>query len=250
MLINIDVFKTLLKKATLNHSIENVQLNLTKDTITSKMITSFSDGIAILNVPNTLIPDLPRSDNFSFSFSEPNTTLVPFLNLIDENEETKINIHDEKITLVQGKQKSNIFFCAPQVVSVFEADAPRPDISYFKSFQFDDDFMESFAKIKKIGSKFNKIYFGVDKKVLYVETSDRQNRFSNGLKIDLCDVDYSDMVMCFDFKNIVNALTIITGEHEEFTINFAYIKEQELGMIYINKADMSEKYYLMSKKDN
>jgi hypothetical protein len=251
MIINTGELKEFLKKATLNYCINNVQIKLTKDKVVSKMISSASDVITILNMNNEIIPSMKATDNLVLNFDEPNANIVPYLNLIDDNEETTINIKDEKITLVQGKLKSNIFFCSPQVVNVFEADAPRADIEYFHEMSFDDDFIKDFGQIKKIGSKFNKVYFGVADKMLYIETSDKQNRFSNGLRIDLCEVDdYQDMSMCFDFKNVVNLMSVLNGASSEFMCRFAYVAEQELGMLSIVNDDGSEKYYLMSRRDN
>jgi hypothetical protein len=247
MIVNTSELKTFLKKATLNYIINNVQIKLSKDKAISKMISSSSDAISLLNLPNLILPEMKSTDSLVMNFDEPNTNLVPFLNLINDNEETTIQIKDEKITLIQGKQKSNIFFCAPQVVSIFEAEAPRADISYFHQMEIDDDFYESFSSIKKIGSKFNKIYFGVSDNMLYIETSDKQNRFSNGLRIDLCEVDYQDMSMCFDFKNVVNVMSVLS---DDFTANFAYVPDQSLGMIFIGNEDNSERYYLMSRTDN
>jgi hypothetical protein len=97
-----------------------------------------------------------------------------------------------------------------------------------------------------VGSKFNKIYFGVHDNTLYIETSDKQNRFSNGLRIDLDDVEYEEMSMCFEFKNVTNLMSILDGE---FTCQFAYVAEQGLGMIFVGNEDNSERYYLMSRND-
>ena len=140
MIVNTSELKTFLKKATLNYIINNVQIKLSKDKAISKMISSSSDAISLLNLPNLILPEMKSTDSLVMNFDEPNTNLVPFLNLINDNEETTIQIKDEKITLIQGKQKSNIFFCAPQVVSIFEAEAPRADISYFHQMEIDDDF--------------------------------------------------------------------------------------------------------------
>lgn len=249
MIVNTSELKSFLKKATLNYCIESVQLNLTKDIVSSKMISSSSDAIALLKLPNLILPEMRAQDILSMNFSEPNTNIVPYLNLIDDNEETTVQIRDEKITLIQGKQKSNIFFCAPQVVSVFDADSPRSDIDYFHEMDLDDNFVEAFNKIKKIGSKFNKIYIGVNDNVLYIETSDKQNRFSNGLRIDLCDVEYDNMSMCFEFKNLVNLMTVLNDSHNDFKCKIAYVAEQELGMLFIGNEDETERYYLMSKND-
>jgi len=249
MIINTLELKTFLKKATLNYCIDSVQMNFTKDRVSSKMISPASDAITLLNLENTILPDMKKTDSITMNFSEPSTNLVPYLNLIDDSEETEVSIKDEKITLIQGKQKSNIFFCATQVVSVFEADSPREDISYFHTMDVDTDFAEAFVKIKKIGSKFNKIYFGVEKNEFYIETSDRQNRFSNGLRVKLCDVEYDDMSMCFEFKNLVNLMNVLLEDNNTFTAQFAYVEEQELGMMFIGNEDNSERYYLMSRND-
>ena len=133
---------------------------------------------------------------------------------------------------------------------MFDAENLRPDVEYFKTIQLDDDFIEAFNKIKKIGSKFNKIYFGVADDVLYIETSDKQNRFSNGLRIDIDEVEHNDLSMCFEFKNVVNLIAILNGEYTEFTCRFAYVEEQELGMMNVTREDNSEIYYLMSRRDN
>lgn len=250
MIINTSALKDFLKKATLNYCINNVQIKVTKNKVSSKMISSPSDVITILNIDNEILPEIKATDNLVLNFDEPNTNIVPYLNLIDDNEETTINIRDEKIILVQGKIKSNIFFCSPQIINVFEADAPRADIDYFHEMTFDDDFIKDFGQIKKIGPKFNKIYFGVADKMLYIETSDKQNRFSNGLRIDLCDVNYQDMSMCFDFKNMVNLMTVLNGSSGGFACKFAYVADQELGMLSVSNENDSEKYYLMSKRDN
>ena len=250
MIINTSNFKEVLKKATLNFSIDTVQLNLTKSKITSKMITAASDAITILNIPNEVLPSMKATDALVMNFQEPSNNIMPYLNLIDDTEETVINIKDEKITLVQGKQKSNIFFCAPQVVNVFDGDNLRPDISYFHTIDLDDDFVNAFSKIKKVGSKFNKVYFGVAENVLYIETSDKQNRFSNGLRVDICDVEHSELSMCFEFKNVVNLMAVLNGSYSDFKCQFAYVEDQELGMLNLGNEDNSEVYYLMSKRDN
>jgi hypothetical protein len=43
-------------------------------------------------------------------------------------------------------------------------------------------------------------------------------------------------------------MTVINGDSENFTLQFAYVEEQEMGMLYAEKNDGNEKYYLMSKE--
>ena len=245
MNLNIDNFKEVLKKATLNFLIESVQLKVTKDTITSKMISQSNDGIAILNIKNEIITDMKKTDDFTFNFIEPNQSLIPYLNLADE--QTTIKVQDEKIVLATGRQKSNIFFCAPQVVSIFTSDSLRDDIEYFKEIDVDETFIQTFNKIKKIAPKFGKIYFNVKDKVLSIETTDKRNNFSNGISFDIDDVEYDNISILFDYKSVASVMGILG---EGFIARFAYVPEQEMGMIYFTNEDGTEKYYLMSKQDS
>ena len=92
MNINVTELKKFLKKATLNYSIDSVQMNISKERVVSKMITPSSDAIAILNMDNTILPNISTRDSIVFNFSEPSTTILPYLNLIDESAVTSIDI--------------------------------------------------------------------------------------------------------------------------------------------------------------
>lgn len=246
MILNIENFKEVLKKATVNYLIESVQLNITKDNLKSRMISGSNDCISILNIPNNVITDMKKNDVFEFNFLEPNSAILPYLNLVETGQETVLKVLEEKITLVTGSQKSNIFFCSPQVVNVFTNEGLRDDIEYFKDIEIDEIFIQTFNKIKKIAPKFGKIYFNVADKVLSIETTDKQNSFSNGVKFEFADADYDDITICFDYKNVAGIMSII---EEGFVTKFAYVPEQEMGMIYFTKEDETEKYYLMSRRD-
>lgn len=245
MNVNVDGLKDVLKKATLNFSINSVQLKFDNDKINSKMISNNRDCIVVLDIDNDVCD---VDDEYEFNFSEPNQQLIPFLNLIDD-EEAVIDVHNEKIVVKNGRQRSNIHFCAEQMVSVFGSDAAREGIEYFLSMEIDDNFGEAFGKIKKIGSRYGNVYFNVDEGVFSIETADKTNRFSNGLKFELTRVsNVDDLSICFDYKNFINLMTVINGSAEEFTLNFSYVEEQEMGMLYAEKNGGNEKYYLMSKE--
>ncbi len=247
--MNVDIteFKRFLKKATINFNIDNVQIVMEDKRMKSKMISSHSDAISVVDVENVVFPGVTKNDNITLNFSEPNASLMPYLNLLDESEDAEIKLFDEKITLIQGKQKSNIFFCSPHVIHAFNGDLPKNDIESFVTIPINDDFTNAFSKIKKIGSKFSKVYFGVDSNVLYIETSDKQNRFSNGLRIDILDLKYDDMNICFDFKNLNDIMSIL--DNDTFNIDIKYIETQNLGMVSIKSTDDTEKYYLLSHRD-
>lgn len=249
MNINIVELKKVLKKATLNFSLDSVQLNFTRDKVKSKMVTNANDAIVILDLPNTVIPEVKEHDENSFNFHDPNQSLIPYIGLIEDDQQTNINIQAEKIVLTTGNLKSNIFFCSPAVVAVFNRDNIRQGHDYMAEFQLTDEFIKQFNMIKKIGMRFGKVYFSVIGKKLLMETTDKTNRFSNGLRFDLFDIEKDDLSLCFDYKNFVNVVSCIDDDYENFMFHIIHVPETEMGMIYFNKIDESERYFLMSKQD-
>jgi len=249
MKLNVRNYQTILEKATLNFSIESVQLKLTPEKIVSKMLMQHSrDAIVLLNVPNDVI-ELKKGLEYTLNFAEPSQFVMPYLNLIDEAE-ADVKISDEKMVITSGKQESNLFFCAPQVVTTFSGSSPREGLQYFTSFDLDESFIRDFGKIKKIGMRFGNIYFSIENGKFVMETTDKQNSLSNGIKFDLFHIKESDLTLCFDYKNVVNLMNVIGGRFNDFKISFAFIREQNLGMSYVEKKDGSEKFYLMSKTIN
>jgi len=242
MNINILNFKNVIQKSTLNFSIPSVQLKFEDDKIKSSMISDSRDVIVIVDIENTVI----SANDIEFNFSEPSVNLIPFLNLVDEDE-ADINIKNEKIILKSGSQKSDVHFCSPTVVGIFGSREPKEGIEYFTKIDIDDTFVENFKKLKKIGSRFGKIYFIVDNKKFLIETTDKTNRFSNSLKFNIIDIENEDLTMCFDYQNLSNLMMVIGDRVDEFVMEFAYIEEQEKGMLYAYTSDNSENYYLMSK---
>lgn len=251
MNINIENFRNVLKKSTLNFSLDSVQLNISKHRVKSKMTTNSNDVITILDIDNNIM-SLPEKmvDEYQFNFQEPNQNIIPYLSLIEDGQTTEIDIRPEKIVLKTGNQKSNLFFCSPQVVSVFTRDGVRSDVKYFTSMGISDELYKQFMMIKKIGMRFGKIYFSITKSMLSMEATDKTNRFSNGLKFDMYEVEgMPDMTLCFDYKNFVNVLSAIGDEYNDFIVNLSYVKEANLGMIFMGKGDETEKYYIMSRQD-
>ena len=246
MKFNVNEFKEVLKKSTLNFSIESVRLEFTKNKIKSSMISERRNAVSVLDVPNNVMV-LKKTEEYDFNFSQPNQQLIPFLNLIDE-EEANLSVKDNKVIVSSGRQRSNIHFCSPDIVSIFEGDV-RKGLDYFLTIEIDDILIEAFAKIKKIGTRFGDVYFNIEKGVFNIETSDRTNRFSNGLKFDLVDglEDIEDLSLRFDLKNFLNLMAVVNGSAENFELNFSYIKDEGMGMLLAEK-DKEERYYLMSQQ--
>ena len=244
MNINVVNFKDVLKKATLNFSIPSVQLKFEGGKISSSMISENRDAIVNIDVDN----DVMDGDDVEFNFASPSQNLVPFLGLLDEDD-ADITIRNEKIILKHGSQKCNVHFCSPTIVNTFGGKAGREDIEYFVTMNINETFVENFNKIKKVGSRFGKVYLTVKDKQLFIETTDKTNRFSNSLKFKLMDIDMDkDFTMCFDYSNFSNLMNIV-GNREVFKLNIAYIEAQEAGMLYVETDDKSENYYLMSREE-
>ena len=240
----VDAFKTIIKKATLNFSIDTVNLGITKDKVISRMINNDKNAIIFIDRENDFI-EIPEDKSFDFNFSEPQAQLIPFLNIIDNNE-VHIDISDEKIVITDGSLSTKVFFCSPTIVNIFGSQSAR-EIDSFLEMDIDEDFYRSYMKIKKIGAKFGKVYFTVKNNNFYIETIDKSNSFSNGLSLELTnDVKEDDLTMLFDFKNFVNLMTVIDVN---FKFKFAYLKDQEMGMLSVISNDESEKYYLMSQEE-
>jgi len=248
MQINVKELKNVLRKATLNFSLDSVQLNISRENISSRMTTQANNAIIILNMANNVIPSL-RAD-VTLNFQDPNKTLTPYLALINDDDTTDILIEPEKVILVTGNQKANIFFCSPMVVSTFERDRVRAGTAYFTEFDLTDDFMRQFSMIKKIGPGFGKIYFSVDDNKLIMETTDKTNMYAGGLKFELHEVNEPSLSMCFDYRNFINVMSSIGEDYEAFKMSLTFVRDAGLGMAYLSKDDESEKYYLMSTNDN
>lgn len=244
MKINIKNLTDFIKKSTLNHTIDSIQITFNEKTAIAKMVTPARNAVTILNVENNILWDIPKKDVVVFNFSEPNTNLIPFLNLI-EDEFVDVKVSDNKITLKQGNLKSNIHFCSSIAVSTFDADGPKQNLEYFYTFELSDDFVKDFQKIKKIGNRFGKVYFTVEDNKFYIETGDKTSSAENNLRFELADVKCDDLTLLFDYKNVVNLFSVIDS-NSEYKISFSYVKEQKLGMLFLERNDSSEKYYLMS----
>ncbi len=246
MLINLNEFQKVLKKATLNYSIDTVLLNVIQNKITSSMKSTAKDAFAILDLPNTVISDMKKDMEFTISFSDPKVNVIPFINLIQE-EQVKFVIRENKM-VIDGQV--TICFDDPSIMSSFSGKNVQDDMPVFSESKIDESFQESINKIKKIGNKFGKVYFIVDNKKFYIETSDRTNSFSNKLQLYLFDVDFKDVVLCFNYRNFHNLISIINGDYEKYIMSFSYFDAQELGTLYCVKEDETEKYLLTSVKED
>lgn len=246
MNINVNEFKEIIKKATLNHSIDSIHLKITKDFVVSRMINPDKNVVTKIELENNLISGI-REDEFDFYFLEPMQKLVPFLNVVGDN--CIIDVKDQKIVIkdTESDSKIDLFFSSPTTIGIFEGN--EQEITNFYEEEITDDFVSFYTKIKKIGQKFGKIYFFVEDNEFFIETSDRTNPYSNKIKFKIDEIQSDDLSLMINYKNFVNLMSVINGEYNNFKIMFAYLPEHEMGKITVIKNDDSEKYFLLSQED-
>ena len=240
MKLNVNELKVVLKKGTLNYLIESIGLVISKDHVKCNMISKDRNVLLFLDMPNNLIEGL--KDEMTMNFIEPNNKVKPYLDVIDD-ESVDIKVSDEKLVI---NKQLKLNFDDESVIDIFGKDNPINKIDFFHTAIIDSDFLMNFNKIQKIGRNFGKVYFSVVKNKMYIETTDKTNKFSNSLKFYLCDVKHKDFTLCFKFKSLVNLMSLIDGD---FEIKYSYVEKNDLGLICFVKNDDTEKYFLMSVLD-
>ena len=244
MKINLVNLENLLKKATLNFSIETLQLRFS-DVIESDMRSNDGNSISLLKVPNNV---LDTTEELEFNFSDVAQNVMPFIQLFD-SDDIDLDLYEGSagagyMMLIDGRQKSRVSFCYPTVPKRLGTPDVKQDVDWFFEIEIDEDFMKKFEKIKKIGARFGKVYLNVKDKKVYLETADKSNQHSNGLRFHLDDIDKDDLSICFSYKDMVNLMNVLEID-KKFKAKFTYSEEQELGMTYVYADDMTEKYSLL-----
>jgi hypothetical protein len=252
MRINVPNLQDVIKKATLNYSIETVQLKIDSERIISKMRSSNNNVVVVLNLPNDVLSDV--TGIVDINFDNPNVKVKPYLNLID-NEICEAVVSDEKINLKDGKHKTNLHFCMPSFVTTFNQS--EPPIVPFYEIHITKEILAIFKKILSVGSTFDKVYFTVRGGQLIIETTDRLNRFANGISFVIGSVDQPDLDICIEYKNFVGVfqcikgdISVDEGETAGFKSKLVWRAEQRAGMVIFEKSDATERYYLMSKLES
>jgi len=243
MKLNVENLKDVIKRSTLNYLISSIQLKFNNDKIISNMISTSMDAVIMLELDNNVI-DIKSKDDIMFNFTEPNINVKPFLDLIDD-ELIDIVIDDSKVKLGSSKQKMTFHFSSPDFVSSYKGDKPKID-NWFFNEKINDDIINKFNKIKKIAGKFGKIYFTIEDNKLYIETTDKTNTFANSMKFEIGDVDYKNLTLCFDFKNVNALLSLISKTYDNYIIKLHITEDEEGGMLKFEKTDGSENFYFVS----
>jgi len=250
--INLLEFQNLLKKSTLNYSMDNVGISIKSDTFRVGMRNS--NAIVILNGTNNIISGISPTDTWDLRFSDPSKNVKSYFDLIipDVNDEAVIEMKEEKV-IVRSEDKSqkiNLFFCSEHLISRFDREGPKVDGDTVFEMVITQEFMDTFSLIKKVAGSFGKVYFTVEEGVVSLESTDKTNSFANGMKMSIGTTEYDDVSICFDFKNINNVITLLNGDATSFSLRVGYIPQSAGGVASFVKNDASEKYYILSTREN
>jgi hypothetical protein len=248
--VNIPYFLDLLRKATCNYSIDNVKLIFSTDKY--KVGMRGNGCIVLLNGDNDIITGIKENDTWELLFSNVSKNVKTYFDLIvpDEDGFADVTLKEEKLILKSGNQKSNLFFCADVSVDTFDGDGPKQTGEEVYNIQLDQSFIDTYSLIKKVGASFGKIYFSVKDNVLSMEATDKTSPYNNGMSITIGETDYEDLDIRFDFKTFNNIMTLINGDFEDFSFRIGYVPKSNGGMVSFEKDDGSERYYIISVREN
>jgi hypothetical protein len=250
--VNLLEFQNMLRKATLNYSMDTVGISINSETFRVGMRSG--NAIVILNGPNNIISGISNTDIWDLRFSDPSKNVKSYFDLTipDANDEAIIEMKEEKVTILSDDktQKINLFFCSEHLISRFDKEGPKVSGDTVFEMSITQDFMDTFSLIKKVAGGFGKVYFTVEDGIVSLESTDKTNSFANGMKMSIGATECSDIAVCFDFKTINNIIVLLNGDATNFSIRMGYIPQTSGGMVSFIKNDGTEKYFLLSMREN
>jgi len=246
--INKKKFIELIKKATLNYSINTLQINIDNDRIKVAMKSESNTYLTVLDLENDIFIDIISGSLLELNFLDPNVHLLKLLNQIDLDE-PEIKLNNKILSIIDKNQKASVNFCSPLIVSVSNKTTPRIN-DYFLNFDIDDNFNGIYKKIRSIGAIYGKVYFEVIDNKFRINSTDKTSGLDHGFMAEIIDVKHENISCCFPFLNISNMMNCLSDD-KEYEMKFAYEPNTELMMISCIRKDTINKeiYYLFSQKD-
>ena len=261
MQLDIGEFKELIRKATLNYYIDSVRLdyNKSKDRITSNMVSDTRKVAVILDIDNEMLVDC--RDDVSFLFNLPKVDVKPYIELLD-NGKTMLKINDNNMVI---NNQIKLQFSDPSVITSLTTnklkDAARTCNMCFK---ITSDFIEKYKKVKSIANKFGKFYLSLADDGLYLETTDKNNHYSNAVKYNIVETDKLDVtdgeneqisisdikerrVPCFESNAFISLISTIIDNYSDYTMCLSYLTDDEVCIVSVSNED--EQYIIVNEFD-
>lgn len=238
--LNVSNFKSLIKRGSVNHVIDNVKLIFTPQHALSAM--RGTDLISMVKVPNDVLTGLKRQDEIDFCFVNPLSNVLPYLEIL-QGDDVAVTFEQGYIELKEPPHNVRISLFHPNVVTPFDLDR-QPNIDFFVDFTPDDRFANFIDKTKRVCATHGRIFLGTKDGFLYVRAGGAANELASEIKLNLVASDFRDVELNFNYKSFINMIGLISPD---FTISVAFEEERELGLMKAENTDKSETYYLMSR---
>ncbi len=252
---NVQKFKNVMIKGTLNYCIDYLQLKFAAGRIKTAMVSSQRSVVTFLDLANDGIIDLTENDEITMNFFQPSRQLYHFDLIGEESAKMKI-IDDEQLVLILGPGNTeDIFFTSETSLkhNILKRSF-KDDFPYFWETPITDELLSvTFDAIKKGGAQYGKFYVVVKDNDLYIEAADKSNsKADKTTRLLKTDVGIKDISICFELKNFIALASVIELSKEtdgkDFIMKFAYIEEREGGMIHVLSSDNTEQYFLLNRE--
>jgi hypothetical protein len=237
--LNVNNFKMLMKKGTINYVIDNVKMTFTQQSAVSSM--RGTNLLSCVKLENNILTGLKKADEIDFCFVSPLSNVLPYLEILRENV-VDVNIENGYIELKESPHVVKISLLHPNIATHFDA-TRQPNIESFVSFNPTEQFANFIDKSKRVCAAHGRIFLGVKNGVLYIRAGGALNELTSEIKLNLVESDFQDIELNYNYKSFINLIGLIGPE---FTVSISYAVDQELGLMKAESPDKSEVYYQMS----
>ena len=196
--------------------------------------------ISIVNVPNSIITGL--KDEIDLCFVNPLVAVLPYLDVFTSNE-VDVKVETGHLEIVESPYTAKLILRSEHVITSFDSDRKR-NFDYFSFINMNENLVEFVDRTKRVSAQSGKIYFGTRGGYLYIRVGSDQDELNSEIMLNLVECNFKDIELKFDFKVFMNLFSILDNN---FRISFGYVDDQEIGLIYTEKSDGSEMYYMMSR---
>ena len=183
MKINLSNFKKVIKKATLNGSIDNLQLKFDNGRIKSQMVSSTRVAVTMLDVENDVFDS---NKNFTLNFFVVEYFLS-FLNAFDQDE-CKAEITDDYEMIIRyANQIERLQLFEENSIKQNILNKEPEDFKYFLTLSFDNELKAVFKKIISLGKKYKQSMHPhalLENNIFSLNLSDCGNSHSNFIKVN------------------------------------------------------------------
>jgi len=239
MKLDIEEFRKVVHITTANYLMDSLHLCIKPDVITSAM-KSNDGAVSKIAIPNEMVIEMGKEKQVDFYFNNIKTNVLPYIALL-KDKTMNMKMLENGFELVDGKSKAKLLFCDSSIVTIATKTNPNINFNIKLSYETIED---SYTDIKKIATRFGKIYIGRKDNQLYMETKDGD--YTNSIKAEMGENQGTDFEVWFDFKTFNSIFTTLD---EDFTFNMEYITQRAAGFVFwdFKDGDFYKQYFFVSR---